>query len=438
MRLIRRASLVIALSVLLVSMGSDGLHLSPIELAALPYKYDHLTWEVTHVPDKWWHKMWSLLPWNSQSHEDRLEDLREFFRLGEEIRNLEGSLAQARAQSNPTEIADGDQDVAELQRRLDTLRNARSRMKPGVEETLESEVSAIIEEEGLASGIGLIFPPVDVAMSSPPRVLVVSPRDKIDRENTLLLKHDITVDDMERLEEKLFREQDLSALVTGIGGIATYPTIVRENASLRRAAILTAHEWLHTYWFFRPLGWNIFKSHDMNTLNETAATVAGEQMGLRAYRAVMGEGPTGAAPAIPSQGEAAPADQDSEAAEAFDFNAEMHKTRVTVDEMLKEGRVEEAEAYMERRRLEFVENGFFIRKLNQAYFAFHGTYATSPASVSPIGDQVERLRGASDSVGDFIRIMSGFGSYQEFLDYLSRAQDIGPGKKVGAALHPTP
>jgi hypothetical protein len=73
---------------------------------------------------------------------------------------------------------------------------------------------------------------------------------------------------------------------------------------------------------------------------------------------------------------------------------------------------------MEERRQMFVEHGYAIRVLNQAYFAFHGTYAESPASSSPIGGQVRRFREHTDSIGDFVRKIREFSSYQEFLDYL--------------------
>jgi hypothetical protein len=74
---------------------------------------------------------------------------------------------------------------------------------------------------------------------------------------------------------------------------------------------------------------------------------------------------------------------------------------------------------MEERRQLFIANGYPIRKLNQAYFAFHGTYAASAASISPIGDQVQKLRDNSDSLSDFLRTVSGFGTYLEFLDHLN-------------------
>ena len=82
MRRIKRASVIVALSLVLLFMGRGGLHLSPIEMAAAPYLYDLFTWEVSHLPDKWLYKLWSLMPWNSGSREERLAELREFFRIG--------------------------------------------------------------------------------------------------------------------------------------------------------------------------------------------------------------------------------------------------------------------------------------------------------------------------------------------------------------------
>ena len=64
------------------------------------------------------------------------------------------------------------------------------------------------------------------------------------------------------------------------------------------------------------------------------------------------------------------------------------------DEMLAQGDVEGAEEYMEERRRFLVSLGYYIRKLNQAYFAFHGSYSTSPTSVDPIGEALQRLRQA--------------------------------------------
>ena len=61
----------------------------------------------------------------------------------------------------------------------------------------------------------------------------------------------------------------------------------------------------------------------------------------------------------------------------------------------------------------FADHGHFIRKINQAFFAFRGTYATNPASISPIGDQLGELRRRSDSLGDFLKTLAQFDSYQD-------------------------
>jgi hypothetical protein len=162
------------------------------------------------------------------------------------------------------------------------------------------------------------------------------------------------------------------------------------------------HHWL----FFRPLGRSFWNSPEITTLNETVATVAGEELGDMVYTALTGEEVNRTPPSSPPD----PA--------AFDFRAEMQQTRIHTEELLAQGKIEEAEAYMEERRQLFVANGFLIRKINQAFFAFHGTYATSAASISPIGEQVREVRERSASLEDFLRTTSQFGDYQEFLDYL--------------------
>ena len=430
MRRLRKAILITTLSLLLLSLGRGVLQLSAIDIAAAPHKYDLILWEASHLPDKWFYKLTSLLPWNWRSREERIAELQEFFSLGAEIRDLEQELTGLNARTSrdaasgqsTAKVNETEEQADRLLERIQRMRGRRSRMKAQVEETLESEVSSVVAEEGLSSQLGLIIPPVDVALSSPPRVLVVSPRDRIARMKTVLLKPNMKVEDMEALEERVFSDMDLAALVVGIGGVATYPSIVRGNSSLLGTAVTASHEWLHLYWFFRPLGWKFWDwTPEMTTLNETAATIAGEELGERVYEAITGK-PKEGPPPPGDYGPGSPGMLEGPEGQVegdFDFAVEMQETRLRVDELLEEGKVEEAERYMEARRLIFVENGFHIRKLNQAYFAFHGTYGTSPASVSPIGGQVKRLRTLSGSIGDFIRTMAGFDSYGEFLDHLS-------------------
>src|SRR3989304_1157988 len=102
----------------------------------------------------------------------------------------------------------------------------------------------------------------------------------------------------------------------------------------------------------------------------------------------------------------------------------MHATRVMVDALLAEGRVEEAEAYMETQRQMFWDNGYPIRRLNQAYFAFYGAYADEPggpAGEDPVGEAVRDLWACSPSPSAFLRRMAWM---NEFADLQAALEEL--------------
>ena len=87
-----------------------------------------------------------------------------------------------------------------------------------------------------------------------------------------------------------------------------------------------------------------------------------------------------------------------------------------MDELLARREIELAEQFMEYRRGVFWENGYRIRKLNQAYFAFHGAYADSPVSSAgedPVGAAVRQLRAQSASLSEFVDAVSKVTSFEE-------------------------
>ena len=74
---------------------------------------------------------------------------------------------------------------------------------------------------------------------------------------------------------------------------------------------------------------------------------------------------------------------------------------------LADGKVEEAESLMEQRRQELEAQGYRIRKINQAYFAFTNLYAGeggSPGATNPIGPKLDELRQRSGSLARFVDI----------------------------------
>jgi hypothetical protein len=65
---------------------------------------------------------------------------------------------------------------------------------------------------------------------------------------------------------------------------------------------------------------------------------------------------------------------------------------------------------MEAQRIAFVEHGYPLRVLNQAFFAFHGSYGTGAASTSPLGPQLQRLRALMPDVKTFLQTVRSFTS----------------------------
>ena len=403
---LRTAVLFVSLSVVVLAAGRGDFRPSPLDLAVSPYKYSLLQWELSNFMDKWVRQAGRLLPWVSEDVRSVKNQLaQDFFELGRRQRSLERRLMYSTTNGE----ALSDEEARSLRFEIEDIEVRRRAMRPQVEEAVESEISTILGDENFKSRIGLIFPPVDTVYSSSPTVLVLSPRDRISRQETILLSPGISGDERNRIEEMVLREENLAALVEDTGGVATYPSVVSDSSSMHHAVVITAHEWLHHWFFFQPLGQHFWDSSEMTTLNETAATLGGQEIGDLAYTAMTGEkvvrGPKSGSPPIPG---------------AFDFNEAMRETRLGAEELLAQGKIEEAEAYMEERRQFLEDNGRFIRKINQAFFAFHGSYADSPASVSPINEQLKELRRRSDSLEDFLKRVASFSSIQEFTDYLEQ------------------
>ena len=393
----------------LLTVRGDGIMLNPAQRAALPYAYNLARWELGNVVSKWTHRLSSAAPWARESGLSRGDRVHEYLRLGPEIAALSDAVKRAAARDSASTQVD------QLEAELVALKAARRDLRNDAEEVLESFVSAALAEQGIASWGPFVFPPVDVRLGAPPKALVTSPRDRIVQLHGILIDPEISYEQTERVERQLFEVWDLSGLVEGVGGVATYPASVWDQGDLRWTLKTIAHEWFHQYVVanLKPLGRHFYSSPEMVTLNETAAEIVGAEIADLAVELV----PEATSP--PKRAERRPAPPPTENGHAsFDFSQEMRKTRLKVDDLLAEGRIEDAETYMEERRKIFVENGHPIRKLNQAYFALNGNYAQGPASSSPIGGQLQRFREQMPDLESFVSAMSGVSSYQDFLDML--------------------
>ncbi len=401
-----RLAILAVLFVAFVLPTGDVRRFSPLETAASEHLFSIPAWEIGNFLDKWTNRVTSIFGGLLNDEESRAL-IANYSDLSNEIRVETGNRDRVAADPEATE-----EELQAAERQLAEVRNKRHSGRNDTEEYLESEVSATLDELGFGGPLGFLWPPVDFRLEEPPHVLVTSPRDRIERLDTELLKPGINALESEEIEARLLEDANLSAIVLSLGGVATFPAFVRDDNSLLDTLDLAAHEWLHAYFFFRPLGQNINSSDEMNTLNETIANIAGEELGVLTFERVTGE-------TVPADDE----DAESDGEEKFSFDDFMRETRRMTDDLLLRGDIDGAEAYMEARRIELQDHRFFIRKLNQAWFGFNGTYGDSPASVSPIGDEVKELRSLLPDVGELIRKTRGVGSYTEFKEVLQQARE---------------
>ena len=316
--------------------------------------------------------------------------------LGNQIERIYADPKQA----NPQVAA------APLQAELDALRTRQASRRPAVERILEQQTAAVLEEAGL-SAAGHVWPPVRFQFTESPLYLIVSPRNRIAITKGIYLDPAVDVATMETIESQVQAGLDVSALVEGTGGFSSYPTMVIEYPSLEWVVSTVAHEWTHTYLALHPLGWHYDDNGDMRTLNETVASIVGDEIGrsvmLRFYPELVRP------EAWPRPLALSPGWWGLKAEERpFEFAPFMRQTRLTVDKLLAEGRVPEAETYMEGQRKILLDHGYVIRKLNQAYFAFHGSYAVGPSATDPIGGKLRALRDRSKSLVEFVQTVARF------------------------------
>jgi hypothetical protein len=196
--------------------------------------------------------------------------------------------------------------------------------------------------------------------------------------------------------------------------------MVMQTTDINWLVEVVAHEWVHNYLTLRPLGVMYLESPELRIMNETAAAIAGKEIGREVVARFYPEylPPPPAPPEPVSEPVSEPGEEPASppAEPTFDYQAEMHETRVNVDEMLAEGKIEEAETYMELRRRFLWDHGYHIRKLNQAFFAFHGAYADQPggaAGEDPVGAAVRALRAQSSTLADFINRLAWMWSYDQ-------------------------
>lgn len=380
-------------------------------------RFDWWTYELQTVVEKLVGRVAGIDQLAGLDEERQIQQVREYFSLVQEIGGLESEIMATRAKGG--EMA----DVTALQGELDAKRAERLRLENVAENIIRRQAEEVLLSQGITLSPALlhrwVLPPVEFEFQSPPDFLIVSRRDRIDRIGSLSLQPNLSLQRIEEIERRT-DELAVSSLVVPTGGVGAYPTVIIEEASLRFAIGAVVHEWAHNYLYFHPLGQHYGDSQELISMNETVASMIEDEISLELERMFYPDIYESRLAEMTREVSAGPA---GVLEDEFSFNANMRKTRLRVEELLAEGKVEEAEAYMEERRKKLVEMGYEVRKLNQAYFAFYGSYASGKgwaAATNPVGEQLSILRERRTSLADFVNTVAHMTSYQDLLDELAR------------------
>jgi hypothetical protein len=408
--------------------------------------FDYVAWEVGAVAAKAEQVLYGLHPFMTET--DRSQYVREYMTDLARAQQLEAQVTAIFADPN---VSDPQVESADLRAERDVLRADLIERQGLAESILEGQVAAVLVEQGFGT-LGQLLPPMSMRFTQLPNLLAVSPRDKISLEIYINIDA-LPVDQMAALETQIDEQVNVASLVVPLGGIALYPAMIAETTSIPFAANTFAHEWLHHYLYAFPLGLAYDFTGETRIINETTASVFGTAVGplvLERYypELALTLNPRGGSEAAFSRLRRPPQRPSGRGTfrtafppfalrekgpgvegnftQPFDFGREMDITRRHVDNLLAEGKVEEAEAYMEERRRLFVDNGFLIRKLNQAYFAFYGGYQAGDGvpgagGADPIGPAVQEIYERSPSLYAFVMTMRNITTRDELL---ARAQSL--------------
>jgi len=407
----------ISLGILLLTASAplEGNQIERARAYTRPLEFDYTGWSLNALLIKLGTGMTGLPHYLDRPA--RKQIVMDYLFVTERLIRAEGQLDQIYA--DPT-IADKETYSAHLRTEIEGLRAHQAELAPLAESVFQAQISALLDEQKLTAG-GQPIPPVLYHTSPVPMGLIISPRDHIEQLSNISLRPDLPVDQRASLEEQVDKNLDVSSLVVPIGGVGVYPTMVMRTTDVSWLLNVIAHEWTHNFLSLRPLGFLYGTDNQIRTMNETAASIVGNEISDLAIKRYYPELAQGSLPDYQPVS-VKPVDNNPEEDPPFDFRAEMHATRVRADELLAEGKIEEAEAYMEARRQVFWDNGYTIRKLNQAYFAFYGAYADEPggaAGEDPVGPAVRALREQSDSLAAFLNTISWMTSFKELQDVVN-------------------
>ena len=406
--------ILVAIALLIVASSVESVNpLDGLRKYTRGVEFDFVEWEISALFNK---AVSASLKLERFLDEDQQVEVVQTWLAGtERVISLEQDLLNAQNDSS----SNRDQLIQSVKSNLDLAKATQNRLGKLAEAVLQNQTEITLAKAGFGVG-GQILPPVLYQVSDLPLNLIISPRTEIRNELSISLDAGLDAVEKDAIETGIYQDYDLSALVETVGGLGAYPTMVMRTTNLNWLTETIAHEWIHNYLTFFPLGMRYYVNDQMRTINETTASLSGKEIGLDMIIAFYPERTPRYYLAMPTYTTVLA--DGAETLDPFDFRAEMHETRVKVDALLAQGQLDQAETYMEARRGYFWENGYRLRKINQAYFAFYGSYNDTPgggaSGADPVGPAVQELRTHYSSLNKFLQAVRFVRSFDQLLGLL--------------------
>jgi hypothetical protein len=417
MTLIRRISRLLLCVVLILNLHGDSL--DPTNLynqvagRTSTLQFSYVGW----MSGALWEKLrqeWSD-PGDYLNEAARSAYVREYLQWVARLHTYQAQIAAVYADSK---VTDPLMVTEALRVKRDSAQKEVDRRESLAETIAQSQVAAVLAAEGFDLG-GQLIPPVSAKVTELPTLLVISPKNKIEISASVNLNY-LSADQASQLEDQLDRALGVSALVVPLGGLSLFPSMVIETWHAPTLFEIIAHEWCHHYLYFFPLGLR-YDQPETRILNESTAVLLGREVARKVIHRYYSQYPE-ILQQLPLDVPRSPSKTPTPAPQTpppFDFGAEMNTTRMRVDELLAAGQVSEVDGYLAQRRILFNQNGYAIRKLNLAYFAFYGGYqgvgGGSAGGTDPTGAALARLREQKGSLRAWLETVRGITTREELL-----------------------
>jgi hypothetical protein len=155
--------------------------------------------------------------------------VREYFMLVGQIKDIESTIA----------LTDGhEEETKMLEATLARLEERRSVIEARTKRILEKQIRQVLVDQEILNpldrylSINLVFPPLQFELEEPPSLLVISPRDRIELQERILLSPNLELEEKEAIESEV-NDLGVSSLVVELSGFAgVWPTMVAELSRL--------------------------------------------------------------------------------------------------------------------------------------------------------------------------------------------------------------